>query len=186
LVDAFGAVEALALPPKVTLTKSPPPLGRDRQPTIEFSANRPVAFSCAIDGAAPLPCASPFRLPLPLGEGTHGVVVSGVDISGRSGSSGIAYFSIDTKRPRTFFAKHPRKLIRTRQRRARANFRFRSNEPHATFVCKIDRGLLRFCGRKISRRFGEGRHTVKVRAIDSAGNVDRTPAVFHFRVKRLR
>ncbi len=185
LIDAYGAVQALALPPTLKLTKAPEPLGRNRQPTIEFVANRPVSFACQVDGGVPQPCASPYRLPNPLADGTHGLVVSGTDISGRTGTSEVAYFTVDTKAPRTRIAKHPRKLIRTRQRRVRANFRFAANEPDVTFVCKVDRGLLRFCGRKFSRRFGPGRHTLKVRARDSAGNVDRTPAVFRFRVERL-
>jgi subtilisin family serine protease len=183
LIDAYGAVQALALPPAITITKAPPSLGRNRRPTIEFSANRPVAFSCEVDGGSPQPCASPFGLP-GLADGNHGVTVSGVDRAGRKGSATVA-FAIDTRAPRTTIAKHPRKLIRTHKRRVRGSFRFRSSEAGATFVCKVDRGLLRFCGRRFSRRFGAGRHTLKVRSRDRAGNVDRSPAVFHFRVKRL-
>jgi Subtilase family len=184
LVDAFGAVAALALPPTITITKAPLPLSRDRRPAIEFSANRPVAFSCEVDGGPPQPCASPFGVPRALADGSHGIAVTGVDLAGRSGTV-LATFAIDTRRPRTRVAKHPPKLIRTRQRGVRARFRFASNEAGVTFVCKVDRGLLRFCGRKISRRFVEGRHVVQVRARDRVGNVDSTPAVFHFRVKRL-
>lgn len=184
LIDAYGAVQALALPPTVTITKAPAPLGRNRQPTIEFSANRPVAFRCEVDGAAPQPCASPYRIPTGLRDGSHAIAVSGVDVAGRRGTA-VASFAIDTRRPSTKIAKHPPKLIRTHRRSVRARFRFASNEPGATFVCKFDRGLLRFCGRKTSRRFGEGRHRVKVRARDRAGNVDRTPAVFRFRVERV-
>jgi hypothetical protein len=184
LVDAFGAVAALALPPTVKVTKAPPPLSRNRRPTIEFSANRPVAFSCQIDGGPAQPCASPFGVPAALADGAHGIAVTGVDLAGRSATV-VATFAIDTKRPRTRIAKHPPKLIRTHRRSVRARFRFKSNEAGATFVCKIDRGLLRFCGSRISRRFAAGRHVVRVRARDRAGNVDRTPAVFHFRVKRV-
>jgi hypothetical protein len=185
LVDAFGAVAALALPPTIAITKGPEPLSRNRRPTIEFSANRPVAFSCEVDGGAPQPCASPFSVPSALADGSHGIAVRGVDLAGRTGSSGTAPFAIDTRRPRTKIAKHPPKLLRTKHRRARGRFRFKSNEAGATFVCKVDRGLLRFCGRRFSRRFGEGRHVVKVRARDRAGNVDRSAAVFRFRVKRI-
>ena len=185
LIDAFGAVEKLALPPTVAITKAPEPLGRNRRPTIEFTANRPVAFSCQVDGGARQPCASPYSVPTALGDGTHGITVSGTDISGRVGNSGVASFVIDTRVPRTKIVKHPRKLIRTNRRSVRAKFRFSSNEAGATFVCKVDRGLLRFCGRKFSRRFGIGKHTVQVRARDLAGNIDRSPAVFRFRVKRI-
>lgn len=186
LIDAGAAVRTLALPPTITITKAPAPLSRDRRPAIEFSANRPVAFSCQVDGGVTQPCASPFVVPAALGDGPHGIVVSGVDLAGRVGHSPIASFVIDTKAPRTSIAKHPPKLIVTHHRRVRGVFRFASNEAGVSFVCKVDRGLLRFCPKRLVRRFGAGKHTVRVRARDAAGNLDRTPAVFHFRVKRVR
>jgi Subtilase family len=185
LLDAYGAVAALALPPKIALTKAPPPLGRNRRPTIEFSANRPVVFFCQVDGGVREACASPYALPTPLRDGPHGIAVTGVDAAGIEGSTGAISFYVDTRAPQARIASHPRKLIRTRKRTVRAAFRFRSSEPDSVFVCKVDRGLLRFCGQRISRRFGVGRHTLLVKAQDRAGNVDRTPAVFRFRVKRV-
>jgi hypothetical protein len=185
LVNAFGAVSDVALPPKVTITKPPAEIGRNRRPTIEFEANRPVAFSCSVDGGAPQSCASPFTSPTSLSDGRHSFEVTGTDAAGRVGTSGPVSFTVDTRRPNTFFAKHPRKVLRTRHRKARATFRFGSNESGVTFICKVDRGLLRFCGPRLSRRFDAGRHFVLVKARDAAGNIDRTPAVFHFKVKRV-
>jgi hypothetical protein len=185
LLDAYGAVTKLALPPAITITKAPASLSRVRRPAIEFSANRPVSFSCEIDGGLPLPCSSPFGVPTALADGTHGIAVSGVDAAGRVGTSLVVRFAIDTRAPQTRIVKHPPKLMRSHQRRVRASFRFRSNEADVTFVCKVDRGLLRFCGPRFSRRFGEGKHMILVRSGDRAGNVDRTPAVFRFRVKRV-
>ena len=101
LVDAYGAVAALALPPTITITKAPAPLSRNRRPTIEFSANRPVTFTCEVDGGPAQPCASPFVVPAALADGSHGIAVSGVDLAGRSGASGAAGFAIDTRAPRT-------------------------------------------------------------------------------------
>jgi len=184
VLDAYGAVQALALPPTITITKPPEPLSRNRRPTIEFASNRPVGFSCEVDGGAPQPCSSPYGLPQALADGRHGIAVSGVDAAGRRGSAAVG-FAIDTRRPRTRIARHPAKLVRTHRRRARVAFRFASDEPGSTFVCKLDRGLPRFCGRRIQRRLGEGKHAIKVRARDRAGNVDATPAVFRFRVKRI-
>jgi hypothetical protein len=185
LLDAYGAVTGLALAPKITITKAPAPLSRVRRPAIEFSANRPVSFSCEIDGGLPLPCSSPFGVPTALSDGNHAIAVSGVDAAGRVGTSPVVGFAIDTRAPQTRIVKHPHKLIRSHRRRVHASFRFRSNEAGVTFVCKVDRGLLRFCGPRFSRRFGEGKHTLLVRSGDRAGNVDRTPAVFRFRVKRV-
>jgi Subtilase family len=184
LVNAFGAVESVAPPPTITITKPPAAISRNRTPTIEFTANRPVTFSCEIDGGLPQACSSPFTVPSPLADGPHGIAVSGTDIVGKVGTS-AASFTVDTRRPRTFFRRHPRHRIRTRHRRARATFRFGSNESDVTFVCKVDRGLLHFCGAKLSRRFHVGRHVVRVKARDAAGNIDRTPAVFRFRVKHV-
>jgi hypothetical protein len=185
LVDANAAVNALALPPTVTITKAPPPLSRESQPTIEFTANRPVAFSCAVDSGAAQPCASPFTFPTSLADGEHGVVVTGADLGGRVGSSGVVGFRIDTTPPNTSIAAHPPKLLRTHGRRARAVFRFRSSEPGSTFVCKVDRNLPRLCGARFARRYRTGPHVLRVRAQDPAGNVDPSPAVFRFRVKQV-
>jgi hypothetical protein len=185
LVDAGAAVSALALPPTVTLTKTPEPLSRSRRPTVEFKSNRPVTFSCAVDGASPQICSSPYTLPYGVADGQHGIAVTAVDRAGRSASSGVASFRVDTRAPRTRIAKRPRKVVRIKRRQARLRFRFRASEPGVIFVCKVDRGLLRFCGPNFSRRFAAGKHVVVVRARDAAGNVDRTPAVFHFRVKRV-
>lgn len=91
----------------------------------------------------------------------------------------------DTTRPRTWIAGHPRKLVRTAKHRVGLRFRFRASE-RATFLCKFDRRRFRRCGRRVFHRFGRGRHVVRVKARDAAGNVDRSPAVFRFRVKRRR
>ena len=184
LVNADSAVNALALAPTITITEAPKPLSRVRRPTVQFTANRQVAFACSIDGGAPQPCASPHLFPAKLSDGRHGFAVTGIDLGGRVGSSGVVSFTIDTRAPRTSIVKHPPKRILTRHRRARAIFRFRSSEPGSTFVCKVDRDLLRPCGRRLALRLEAGRHAVRVRARDEVGNVDPTPAVFRFRVKR--
>jgi Subtilase family len=185
LIDAYSAVNSVALPPTIGFTAAPQALSRNRRPTIQFSANRPVAFACSLDGAVPQPCASPYTVPAPLADGKHGFAVTGTDIAGRVGASPVVSFTVDTKAPRTKIVKHPPKLVRTKQRRARVVFRFRASESDASFICKVDHDLLRPCKRRIALRLPEGRHKVKVRAKDPAGNADPTPAVFNFRVKRV-
>lgn len=185
LVDAFHAVAATALPPAITITERPAALGRNRSPSIAFTANRPVSFACSLDGGAPQPCASPFTPPSPLADGKHGFAVSGTDVAGLTGTSETVSFTVDTRPPSTFFRKHPRKAIRTRQRKAKAAFRFGSNEKGVTFICRVDGGPSRVCRERFARRFGIGRHSLKVVARDAAGNVDRTPAVFRFRVEHV-
>lgn len=89
------------------------------------------------------------------------------------------------RRPRTLFLRHPSKVIRTRHRRATAVFRFGASESGVTFVCRVDGDPFRPCRPAFTGRFGVGAHVLRVIATDAAGNADRTPAVFHFRVKQL-
>lgn len=184
LVDAFAAVSSVALPPAVSITESPPALGRNKRPSFGFTANRPVSFKCSIDGGGLQPCSSPFVPVAPLSDGEHGFLVSGTDVAGRTGSSSVVSFEIDSKRPRAFFRKRPPRTIRTRHRRAKAVFRFGATEKDVTFVCRVDGGLPRFCKPRFVKRFRVGKHVLRVRAKDLAGNVSRRPAVHRFRVKR--
>jgi len=87
--------------------------------------------------------------------------------------------------PNTSFLKHPPKLVRTHSKTARVVFRFGSDQAGVTFRCKVDKGTFRSCGSRTARRFGLGRHTVKVVAVSSAGLADATAAVFSFRVKHV-
>ncbi len=147
--------------------------------------NRPVSFACSIDGSVPLPCSSPFTPLERLADGLHGFAVRGEDVAGRVGVSDTVLFRVDTVAPRTRFRRHPRRRMRTRRRRAKAVFVFASNERGSAFRCRVDGGLRRFCPRRFVRRFGAGRHVVRVAAVDAVGNVDRSPATFRLRVKRV-
>ena len=86
--------------------------------------------------------------------------------------------STDTTAPNTTIKRHPPK--RTRQRLAK--FRFASTEAGSTFQCKVDKGPFRRCGAVFKRKVKVGRHVIRVRARDAAGNLDKTPAVYRWRV----
>lgn len=87
--------------------------------------------------------------------------------------------------PKTSFLKHPPKVVKTRSKTVRLVFRFGSDQAGVSFLCKIDKAAFRACGGKLTHRFGVGSHTVKVKAVSSAGLADSTPAVFSFRVKHV-
>lgn len=88
--------------------------------------------------------------------------------------------------PGTFFRRRPAKVLRTPGRTARALFEFSSDESAVVFLCKFDRKPFRRCGKRVVRRFRLGRHVLRVKARDEAGNTDPTPAVYRFRVRRVR
>jgi trimeric autotransporter adhesin len=81
---------------------------------------------------------------------------------------------------------------KTRLRRAQINsvkrkatFRFTSGEAGSTFQCKLDKQKYKSCiSPKTYKRLTPGKHVFRVKARDRAGNVDRTPSIKRFRVKR--
>jgi Ca2+-binding RTX toxin-like protein len=91
----------------------------------------------------------------------------------------------DTTPPRTKITWHPPRLIQLGHRhRRRVTFRFASSEPGSRFRCRLDGGPYRACTSPRAYTVGLGQHTVRIVAIDAAGNADPTPARFDFRVRR--
>jgi hypothetical protein len=84
----------------------------------------------------------------------------------------------DTVAPGTSLLKKPPKVGTKRV----AKFRFASTEPGSTFSCKLDRRVFRRCGSPATFTVRPGRHTLKVKAIDAAGNIDPTPATYRWKV----
>jgi Subtilase family len=177
--------EAAAPAPVVKITKGPKSPGKESRPTFEFSSTRPVTFTCQIDGGAPQACASPYLVPTKLADGTHGFAVTGTDAQGRSGSSGVYAFTIDTKAPKVTIVRHPKKVVRTKKRNIVGRFELRSNEAPVTFYCEIDKEPLRICPKSFHRRFTPGSHVLKVRAMDQAGNLAAKWTSYRFRVTQV-
>jgi hypothetical protein len=171
--------------PSVRITNGPAALSSQNRPTFQFTSTRPVAFTCQLDGGTPQPCASPYVVPAALADGSHGFAVTGKDAQGRTGSSGVYNFSVDTKAPKTRFAAHPKKIVKTRKKGVAVHFRLKANESPVTFYCQFDKEPLRICPANFRHRFKKGKHAVRVRAKDQAGNIAEKPTVFHFRVKVL-
>jgi hypothetical protein len=92
----------------------------------------------------------------------------------------------DKTSPQTFIVKKPPTRIVTGKPRVKVTFAFKSSEPHSLFQCKLDGGRFRPCSARQTFRLEPGRHVVRVRATDSAGNTDRTPAKCAVTVVRRR
>jgi Ca2+-binding RTX toxin-like protein len=90
----------------------------------------------------------------------------------------------DRTRPRTKILARPPAILTTTRARARAVFRFAANERGSSFRCKLDRRPYRPCASPRAYMLRPGRHTVRIFAVDRAGNADRTPALLSLRVRR--
>jgi Ca2+-binding RTX toxin-like protein len=86
--------------------------------------------------------------------------------------------------PRTELRHRPAKVVFTPSRRRIVSFGFAASEAVTGFRCKLDRGPFKPCRSPRRYRLALGAHTFRVFAIDRAGNRDRTPALFRFRVSR--
>jgi CSLREA domain-containing protein len=104
---------------------------------------------------------------------------SGAGPAGGSGSSGEASGPAGRIRPQT-------KIVATPGRRSRSGsvrFEFKADEPGSVFLCKLDRRPFDLCrSPKTYRGLKPGRHVFEVRAVDSAGHVDSSPAKRTFAV----
>jgi hypothetical protein len=86
----------------------------------------------------------------------------------------------DTAPPNTRIIAAPRRFTTSRT----ARFRFASTEARSRFQCKLDKERWATCrSTKAYRKLRPGRHRFHVRAIDSAGQVDPTPATRSWHVR---
>jgi 6-phosphogluconolactonase (cycloisomerase 2 family) len=136
-----------------------------------------VAGVAGIDGAAGV-AASP--------DGGH-VYVSGATDSAvatffRGDPPSDAGSGADADPPETTITKGPKKKTKKRK----AKFEFSSDEQGSTFQCKLDKGGFEPCDPAETFKVKRKKHTLEVRAVDPAGNVDPTPAQLKWKVKRKR
>jgi Subtilase family len=162
LVEAVGSIEALlgsasAEDPACSVPAPTGSVEEARAPGDWGVESPPVTPS---GGSSPAPAAAPISTPGPVARASR-------------------------TPPRTGFRRVPAHTIRTRRRSARAVFRFSSNQRGITFLCKVDRTRFHRCPARFARRYRLGRHVLRVKARSADGQIDRTPAVFRFRVRRL-
>ena len=91
----------------------------------------------------------------------------------------------DSLAPRTRITLGPG--AKTRRRTAVFRFLDATGNPGTTFLCRLDRGKWRACKTPRSfRRLRFGRHVVRVKATDAAGNRETVGAKRRFKVIRKR
>ncbi len=142
--------------------------------TFHFSSNETgVTFLCSINGGIYSLCTSPATYN-GLVDGERSFGVRAIDAAGnQDGSPALRSWTIDTVDPETTIHTGPTGTVASTS----ATFQFSSNEGGATFECSLDGGAFATCSSpREYNGLAQGPHTFEVRAIDQAGNVDKTPA----------
>ena len=172
-------VYGLPLPPNTTLVSHPRKLTRKRTATFGFSSSLAGStFQCHVDRNPFTACTTPTTV-RSLTHGTHTFYVRARKDGAVDATAAKWTWRVDLKPPNTRILTAPpaRFALRT------ARFTFRSSETRSTFQCSLDTRKFRAClARKIYRGLARGRHVLRVRAKDRAGNLDPTPARHVWRV----
>ena len=150
----------------------------DNDDTFTFGGG--TTYQCSLDGAPFAACASPF-LPGVLADGSHTLEVFARDEFGNPDLSSVSYtWVIDTAAPDTTIVSRPP----LNSNSANATFDFSApGDPTATFQCSIDGGAFAPCTDPVTfTGLAEGNRTLRVRAVDTAGNIDPTPAEYAWNV----
>jgi hypothetical protein len=150
--------------------------------TFGFVSGAGTGYMCSLDSAPYASCgASPSFGDL--AEGAHSLRVYATAPGGWSDRiPAVRTWTVDRTPPQTYFETTPPALTRS----PGATFRFSSNEP-GTFRCRLDDYPVRVC--RTPRAWdglAHGLHTVRVWAVDEAGNHDPDPAIYTWMVDRIQ
>jgi len=93
-----------------------------------------------------------------------------------------AAVAITASTPLTEITDGPPKVVKTTSKKKVVTIEFESPSGAAMFECSIDGRGYKACVSPLRKRFRLGKHTVRVRAVNSIENADQTPAKSKFRV----
>jgi uncharacterized delta-60 repeat protein len=142
--------------------------------TIAFTSNETgVHFQCQLDWGAWLACTSPVTYQN-MSVGSHTLAVKAIDRAGNADDTeAFAPWYIDPATLDTAIASGPSGT----SAQASATFGFTSPDADATFECSLDSGAFAACVNPATfSGLAEGSHALQVRARNTAGSVDATPA----------
>jgi MYXO-CTERM domain-containing protein len=167
---------------ETTIATTEPNPTNDPTGEFTFTSNDATAtFECRIDGAAFAVCAASFTTPS-LADGSYTLEVRAVK-GGITDTTPATYtWVVDTTPPNTTIpTKEPTPTDDTT-----AEFVFESTEANSTFECRIDGAAFALCDASFTTpALADGSHTIDVRAIDPAGNVDPMPESYTWTVQDL-
>lgn len=166
------------IPPVTTFGDGPGAFTKERSGTVAFTANEADStFACALDEAEFASCTSLFTFS-DLADGEHTIRVRATDPAGNVEAPAVErVFTVDTQPPDTVLDSGPRALSSEQP-----TVEFHSPDETASFECALDEEDYAPCSSPHSRSVADGAHVLRVRAVDTAGNVDATPVESRFTV----
>jgi len=135
---------------------------------LPFASFRP-SCPCAVVVLAAAACSVPDKMSANPGAGPDAGSEPGPGSGSDAGGDGPP---VDSDAPNTTIDEAPGDFSSTKQ----VTIRFSSNEPSATFSCRLDQEAAQPCTSPYLRTLADGPHSFSVHAIDGAGNSDDTPA----------
>src|SRR4051794_1270932 len=160
--------------PATSIDSGPADPSNATSATFSFSSDESSAgYECRLDDAAFGPCSSPAAVS-GLSDGSHTFAVRAVDRAGNPDATpATRTWTVDTAAPDTTITSGPSGTVASTQ----ATFAFAAPETGATFECRLDGGAYAQCASPHTvTGLSPGTHVLAVRAVDSAGNRDASPA----------
>ena len=161
--------------PKTTIVSGPSGTVHRAKAKFALDANEaPVTFECSLDDAAFTPCgATVVYTELTLGGHTFRARAKDEEENVDGTPVKRTWTVVDTTAPQTTISSHPG----ISSTDASPTFKFRSSESGSRFECRLDGSAWRSCSSpRTYTGLPAGQHSFRVRARDSSGNIDRTPA----------
>ncbi len=173
-----------ATAPDTTITAQPTNPSNSSDAIFSFTGDDPsgtgvASFECRVDGGGFTPCTSPQAY-IGLTDGSHTFEVRAIDGAGNVDPSPASYtWTVDATAPDTTITAQPTNPSAS----AGASFSFTGDDSGGTgvssFQCQLDGGGFTPCtSPQAYVGLTDGPHTFEVRAIDTAGNVDPSPASY--------
>lgn len=184
-----GSTEVLSsayAPPTVTVTSpAQDSVLPSRRPTLPGTATPGASVSLVLNGVELGPVTAnaaglyALTLGFDLSENTSYLLRARAELQEVSSTTVVSTFTVDALPPETLIVSGPP----AQSASTSATFDFDSNESPVTYSCSLDGGPFIACADpQAVMGLADGEHMLHVRARDSAGNVDPTPAAHAWRV----
>jgi hypothetical protein len=169
-------IDADTTAPDTNITANPSNPTNSASASFSFTSTETGStFECRLDGASFVACTSPHGY-TNLSHGSHTFDVRATDAANNTDTTPASYtWTVDTIAPDTNITASPSNPTNS----ASASFSFASTETGSTFQCQLDGGGFTACTSPQSYAdLSSASHIFEVRAIDTVGNIDQTPASY--------